>query len=85
MLIEIDKIEEKLDSLPERLKEMVLDDHVNKTVVEIAINYGLNTEKKDVLMGETTLLLIGAITGEDFIKDLKSLAQIDHNLEAFHQ
>jgi len=72
MLIETGKIQETMSALPERFKDLIMSPDIDIAISEITKRHGLDEQGKSTLKGETILLLIGAESGTDFIKNIQS-------------
>ena len=80
METDIDKIEKNLNDLPEEIRGAVLSADTADMMNEIAKIYKIEKEKKENLFGEIHLLLIGAVTGEEFMRDLIATLPTSKNI-----
>jgi len=76
-MITPEQIETMFEKMPERIREQVLNSSFDDTIKQLSTSYQFNEEQERTLSGQTTMLVAGLLTGEEFIKNIKDLANAD--------
>jgi len=72
-----EQIETMFEKMPERIREQVLNSSFDDTIKQLSTSYQFNEEQERTLSGQTTMLVAGLLTGEEFIKNIKDLTKVD--------
>ena len=77
MAINVEQIETMFEKMPERIREQVLNSSFDDTIKQLSTSYQFDEKQEGTLKGQTILLVAGLLTGEEFIKNIKDLANVD--------
>ena len=72
-----EQIETMFEKMPERIREQVLNSSFDDTIKQLSTSYQFDEKQEGTLKGQTILLVAGFLTGEEFIKNIKDLANVD--------
>ncbi|MCC7160766.1 hypothetical protein IT399_03545, partial [Candidatus Nomurabacteria bacterium] len=70
-------IKNKFDSLPERIKDTIMSSHYEDTLIEIGNFYKLNVEQMGIMEMETTMVMMGLTSPNDFETNLTHELGVD--------
>ncbi len=70
-------IQDKFNSLPESIKDLILSDQYQNILIEIGQKYQLSQEQLGILERETTLVLMGLTAPDEFEDELKLTLKVE--------
>jgi hypothetical protein len=75
-----DKIDLKYDELPNDLKEAIESVEIGNLVAQIGEDNGLMLDQVAELMDQTTMIMLGVVKANDFVKNLSKSLEIDYKV-----